>query len=343
MNLYRKLKNYIFNFFVKIGVIKNPTNFYFWMKNKDITLFFDGIFKDNFAFIIKNCKYNGYNYVKVIWKAYTNIKYNQLILWLDYKSIDIVDRYYTSSKVILENLETSIPYQIVSISDNIRNSKLKHFIKNYTKDLYFPYQWLPETFFYKHWINHIINIKEYTKNKDVIDCWAYVWDSALMFAKELSVRKIVCLEPDSHNFEILKDIIEKNNYKNFIEPIQIWVWKEIKQEKFSVNMNSCSCLSVDWNEIIQISTIDNIVKEKKLNPWLIKMDIEWAEYDSILWAENTIKKFKPDLLISIYHTAKDFFEIKPLLESWNIWYKFKIVHCTEWINFCEIMLLAYIE
>jgi hypothetical protein len=37
-----------------------------------------------------------------------------------------------------------------------------------------------------------------------------------------------------------------------------------------------------------------------------------------LGAEKTIKKDKPILLISVYHTGKDFFEIKPLLESWNL-------------------------
>jgi hypothetical protein len=41
-------------------------------------------------------------------------------------------------------------------------------------------------------------------------------------------------------------------------------------------------------------------------------------------AINTIKKQKPVLLLSIYHNANDFFEIKPLIESWNLGYKFKI-------------------
>ena len=33
---------------------------------------------------------------------------------------------------------------------------------------------------------------------------------------------------------------------------------------------------------------------------------------------------KPILPISIYHTAHDFFEIKPLIESWGLGYRFSI-------------------
>gem|GEM_PF-6245178 len=35
---------------------------------------------------------------------------------------------------------------------------------------------------------------------------------------------------------------------------------------------------------------------------------------------------KPILIVSIYHHAEQFFGIKPLLESWNLGYKFEIYH-----------------
>ena len=52
--------------------------------------------------------------------------------------------------------------------------------------------------------------------------------------------------------------------------------------------------------------------------------MEGAEFNSILGAKNTICKYRPILSISIYHTAIDFLKIKPLLESWNLNYKFHI-------------------
>ena len=91
---------------------------------------------------------------------------------------------------------------------------------------------------------------------------------------------------------------------------------------------------------INVDTIDNIVKNYWIVPWLIKWDIEWLEYDSILGAQKIIKEYKPILLISIYHTWRDFYEIKPLIESWNLGYKFMIRHLST--NICEeVELICY--
>lgn len=57
---------------------------------------------------------------------------------------------------------------------------------------------------------------------------------------------------------------------------------------------------------------------------MIKWDVEGAEYSSIVGAEKTIRAHRPVLLISIYHNGRDFFEIKPLLESWGLGYRFAI-------------------
>ena len=42
-------------------------------------------------------------------------------------------------------------------------------------------------------------------------------------------------------------------------------------------------------------------------------------------AKETIIEQKPAMLISLYHKYSDFFDIKPLLESWNLGYKFKFI------------------
>ena len=139
------------------------------------------------------------------------------------------------------------------------------------------------------------------------------------------------------------EIFEKNHLKNKITPIDLWVWSKKCELKFNSQWMWVSGIDENWCTKIKIDKLDNIVKENNINPWLIKRDVEWAEYDSILWAEETIKKYKPILLISIYHTPKDFFEIKPLIDSRNLWYKFKIVHCQEWVCFYDILLVAYIE
>ena len=51
------------------------------------------------------------------------------------------------------------------------------------------------------------------------------------------------------------------------------------------------------------------------------MDIEGAEYKALLGAEQTIRKYKPKLAISVYHNRCDIWEIPKLVLSYNSDYK----------------------
>ena len=76
---------------------------------------------------------------------------------------------------------------------------------------------------------------------------------------------------------------------------------------------------------LKLTTIDDFVKRNNLDKiGLIKMDIEGAAKLAVLGALNTIKNYRPILVISIYHTPEEFFEIKPLIEKLDIKYKFMI-------------------
>ena len=47
----------------------------------------------------------------------------------------------------------------------------------------------------------------------------------------------------------------------------------------------------------------------------IKFDVEGAERAAINGAYNTIVKFKPDMLISMYHRSEDMFDLPILVNS----------------------------
>ena len=264
---------------------------------------------------------------------------------MDNDSIDTVDQIEKNIEFVL-NGGPFISKKDAWIFDNTKN--IDRYIKKYTRSMYFPINHKEETvFYYKHWINYVENLKKLIQWKDIIDCWAYIGDSAMMFTKELwfseggGIKQIFCLEPDFSNRKLLVKTINGNKMNGKIIPVPLWVWK--KKETLYIDFNWSA--STVWDKgnksnSIQIDTIDNIVDNYNINPWLIKWDIEWLEYDSILWAEDTIKKFKPVLLISIYHNGKDFYEIKPLIESWNVEYKFKIRHLSTHL-FYETMLICY--
>lgn len=55
------------------------------------------------------------------------------------------------------------------------------------------------------------------------------------------------------------------------------------------------------------STVDDLLKGKPVS--LIKMDVEGEERAAIKGAENTIRSFKPRMIISAYHRTEDLWEI----------------------------------
>ena len=79
------------------------------------------------------------------------------------------------------------------------------------------------------------------------------------------------------------------------------------------------------------------------NIGLIKVDLEGAEQRFLKGAEKTIKAQKPLLLISIYHTPSDFFDIKPLIESWNLGYEFTVFNPVDWGILIETMIICEIK
>lgn len=94
-------------------------------------------------------------------------------------------------------------------------------------------------------------------------------------------------------------------------------------------------------EKIEIVTIDDFVFKNNLDIGLIKMDIEGYEMKAIRGAFETIKRDRPILLISIYHSGNDFFEIKPFLEKMNLGYNFKIVKLNPFHLTFETMLICW--
>ncbi len=181
-------------------------------------------------------------------------------------------------------------------------------------------------FYYKHGINFIRN-KNYINGKAIIDAGAYIADSALIFREEFPNSEIHCFEPLKSNYKLAKNTLKLNNLKN-VKLINYGLGNEIttlKIKTFDTNLKNIeSKISNEGDENIFVTTIDSYVKDNNINVGLIKTDVEGFEQKLLEGACNTIKTQKPTLLISIYHNYDDFYKIKPLIESWNLGYKFDI-------------------
>ena len=181
-------------------------------------------------------------------------------------------------------------------------------------------------FYYKHGINFIRN-KNHINGKAIIDAGAYIADSALIFREEFPNSEIHCFEPLKSNYKLAKNTLKLNNLKN-VKLINYGLGDEITKLKiktFDTNLKNIeSKISNEGDENIFVTTIDSYVKDNNINVGLIKTDVEGFEQKLLKGAYNTIKTQKPTLLISIYHNYDDFYKIKPLIESWNLGYKFDI-------------------
>lgn len=165
----------------------------------------------------------------------------------------------------------------------------------------------------------------FTFNNDevFVDCGAFDGDTALKFVRnmqslKLTYEKIIAIEPDYKNFEKLKQTgIDR------LECVNKGVWRRKDKLSFSANGNMSSGISVAAGDsvpdIISVDSIDNIVGNNSIT--YLKMDVEGAEYQALLGANNTIKRCNPKLAVCLYHSVDDLIKIPLYIKSIEPRYK----------------------
>lgn len=187
-----------------------------------------------------------------------------------------------------------------------------------------------EVFLYKHGLQTLKTLKQFQNSHRIaIDAGAYICDSALVM-REFFTNPIHCFEPTKENIELCKKTIELNNLKD-ITLVNKGISDTTTTYKIqkSINQGHADRLveenstNVSGQQIETIS-IDEYATDNNLEIGLIKTDIEGFEPKLLAGAVQTIKKYKPILLISIYHNYHDFYKIKPWIEDLDLGYKFSI-------------------
>lgn len=295
---------------------------------------------------------------KFLWvrdEGNTNLRLKTFVPYLDKENIEnflskLDDKGKKNWKTLLEKIEritynNILPYkELFTKKETQEQKEFANFCLQNKDKVPFPIStiWSYLNYFYIKLFSEEHNNLD-IQWKDIIDCWWFNGDSSLAMDKYFrNIGNIYCIEPEEKNFNDIQKNIQLQNNKNII-PLKFWLWSK-ETEAIISNWGAWSNLSTDKNttgEKIYIETIDAIIEKNNSNPWLIKRDIEWYEYDSILGAENTIKKHKPILLISIYHRWKDRFEILPLIDSWNLGYKFTLRRWNCFHPFADTLLICY--
>ncbi len=189
-------------------------------------------------------------------------------------------------------------------------------------------------------VDIVSRMPEYVKSTEIIlDVGANIGIYELYLHRLFPDAKIVALEPNRYNREILCSTLEINNLAHKVEVLPyaladingIMKFQDTDgfstmgrlQEKGNVvesvksDLNACPTVDVETR------TLDWLVEEQGLGSVdLIKVDVEGCEYFMLMGATSTIKKYKPRLLVEI-HTVEAALKCSELLASWG--YKWEIL------------------
>ncbi len=180
-------------------------------------------------------------------------------------------------------------------------------------------QYLQETFLFD--IHNSGLIKE---GDVVLDLGAAAGDFCFLASQRTAMNgKVIAIEPNKNDYEILKKNIEYNKIQNIV-PLNIGVGKE-GVETITYRKNTYS---------FKTNTLVNILNQLSINSAdFIKMDIEGYEVDVI---KNSMEVFKNARVVSV-----EFHDTKDLVDSMLLDMGFKYYPVSTWLYGKKIIGKSY--
>lgn len=160
-----------------------------------------------------------------------------------------------------------------------------------------------------------------------LDLGAYNGDTLTEFLELTGGRhrEIFALEPDKKNF---RKLIKTAGGREGIHTLPAAAWSHDTVLPFLTRAGRQSALSASPSSVkagqVPARSVDSILAGKACT--LIKMDVEGAEKEALLGAEQTIRSFSPKLMVSLYHRDEDLFELPLLVHQMNPAYRLYIRH-----------------
>jgi FkbM family methyltransferase len=171
---------------------------------------------------------------------------------------------------------------------------------------------------------------------DAGGCWG---DTALYFAG--TGARVFCFECMPSNIKILDENLSMNTeLAARINVVRKALWDRSDQIlKFADTGAGSRPVSRGGTVEVASCTLDDFVSAngiERVN--LIKMDIEGSEPQALLGAEQTIRRDRPQLAISLYHSMEHFASIPTWVADLGVGYRFYLDHFT--IHTEETVLFA---
>ena len=154
------------------------------------------------------------------------------------------------------------------------------------------------------------NLLDIRRNDIFFDGGAYNGDTISLFMKKAGEwKEIYGIEPSAVSY---RRAYEKYGKEEGINLLNIALGKEDGEVELLKGHGRGN--RVEKGTGTKVRSIDSILQGKRVD--IIKLDIEGEEENAIIGAKETIKKYRPRLLVSAYHKTDDYWK---LLESvWSI-------------------------
>ena len=165
-----------------------------------------------------------------------------------------------------------------------------------------------------------------------VDLGAYNGDTVEEFLQLTNKKfeKIYALEPDRRNYSKMR----RRHYalgSAIFEHHNAAAWNEDTTLVFYNKAGRNSALTDNRSEEtkgrateVEGRSVDSILDGKKAT--LIKYDVEGSEEQALLGSTETIKKYKPRLIVSLYHRTEDMVKLPLLIHKLNPTYKMYLRH-----------------
>ncbi len=175
------------------------------------------------------------------------------------------------------------------------------------------------------------------KDEVFVDAGSYNGDTIREFIKwsKGEYKKIYAFEANDEMIPVVEKYLASEQVKNVMF-INKATWD--KEEEVNFVKDACaSRVGEEGADRIPAIDIDSVVGDDKVT--FIKMDVEGSELHSLAGAQNTIKRNKPRLAISVYHKPEDVVEIAEYILELVPEYRLMLRQYNS--NFWETVLYAY--
>lgn len=169
---------------------------------------------------------------------------------------------------------------------------------------------------------------EHIRDKNIIDVGGYIGDSALVLS-DYTDETVYVFEPVESNIMMIEQTRKLNNAR--ISAVKAAVSDYNGKETMSMTGNGYTGgleklgnREYEDENITEVITLDQFVADQKIQVGLLKIHAEGIEQKVIKGAAKLLKEQAPVIIIEMYHTESDFFDLKPLIESINDNYTFSV-------------------